>query len=70
MIISSYILFCLFCLFTYCLATKKGDNDDVTIGRFVSFVALSILPGFNLLAMMFCLIYTAEMTGFWEKKLF
>jgi hypothetical protein len=70
MIVLYYTLFCLFCLFTYCLASKKGDDQDVSIGMFVGFVGLSVLPGFNVLAMIFCLIYTAEMTGFWSKKLF
>jgi uncharacterized membrane protein YagU involved in acid resistance len=65
-----YLLFSMFCVFTYCLASKKVDEQDVTIGLMAGYVILSLIPILNIVSVLYCLFYTAHHTGFWNKKLF
>lgn len=65
----TYLAVSIFCLFTYCLATK-AEEEDVTIGMLVGFIVLSLVPFLNFASAVCALFHTAYRTGFWDKKLF
>lgn len=64
-----YLYFCVFCLVSY-LIFEKVHRGYVTIGTFIAFTILALLPIVNVIMYIVGLITVCIESGFLSKKLF